>query len=81
MSRLGNRTAHIKPATREAVLDHATLDNLARQLCAEAGRSFDAKHCKRAHWRDKAARLIAIRDKTGNPPLMTTFMRAIGWRA
>lgn len=59
MTRKRNLTAQIKPATRNAILDHDAIEHTARQLCADAGRDFDAKGCKRTHWRKKAAEIHA----------------------
>ena len=38
--------------------DHDTLERLARQLCTDAGRDYDRKGCKRAHWRKRAQKAI-----------------------
>ena len=34
--------------------DYATIEALAKRLCADAGRDWNAKYTKRAHWRKKA---------------------------
>lgn len=60
--------------------DHETLERIARQLCADAGRDYDAKGCKRNHWRKKAARVLAIRKESNAPDLLTHLMRALGWQ-
>ena len=62
--------------------DFATLERIARQLAEErfgAGH-FDRKGTKRAYWRRKARRLIALRDESSSPGIMAALMRACGWR-
>lgn len=39
--------------------DYATIEALAKRLCAEKGRDWNAKGCKRNGWRRKAAWFIA----------------------
>lgn len=58
--------------------DHTTLERIARQIAADSGRDYDARGAKRAHWRKKAARVLAIRDNQP-PALITALMRAMGW--
>jgi hypothetical protein len=58
--------------------DFHQTERIARQLCEEAGRDYDAKGCKRLHWRRKAARVVAVLD--GKPTALARLMRAIGWR-
>ena len=55
-----------------------TLERVAREICdARNGAGhYDAKGTKRAHWRSKAAHMIALADAS---PAYKTLARAIGW--
>ena len=60
--------------------DHDTLERIARQMCEIEGRDYDRKGCKRAHWRAKARRVLAVREQSRTPDLLTNLMRALGWQ-
>ena len=59
--------------------DHATLERIARQLCTDAGRDYDRKGCKRAHWRAKARRVLERPHPY--PSILLTLRRLYGWSA
>lgn len=46
---------------------HDTLERIARQLCESAGRDYDRKGCKRAHWRKEARRVAALANLLATP--------------
>lgn len=58
--------------------DHETLERIARQIAREAGRDYDAKGAKRAHWRKRAASVLSIAE--GQPSFIEHLMRALGWQ-
>lgn len=62
--------------------DYETIERIARQLCEEHGGAghWDAKGTKRAHWRKRAESLLATRDASSDPKLMTRLMRIVGWQ-
>lgn len=63
--------------------DFETVERLAIQMCEESrGVGHWEKHkTKRQHWRDKAMRLLDIRDQSKAPHIVHSLMQACGWRA
>lgn len=58
--------------------DFQTLESLAREICDSRNGAghYDAKGTKRAHWRAKAAEMMALAEAM---PAYKTLARAIGW--
>lgn len=47
-------------AAEKGALEFADLETVARQLCANNGKVWDAPNRKRRHWRSLAERLIRL---------------------
>lgn len=59
-------------------IDHAKLERLAREICDSRNGAghYDAKGTKRAHWRVKAAGMMALAEAM---PAYKSLAQAIGW--
>ena len=59
-------------------MNHDTLERIARQLCEDAGRDYDADDCDCELWLKRAAAAKAL--GWGNPrPVIDALLRAVVW--
>lgn len=63
-------------------MDVNEVDRIARQLCDERWGEghWEGRRTKRNYWRRLARRVLAVRDESDAPELITHLMRAIGWQ-